>query len=246
MFKKSISSNKMNLVYTVIIPVPSPEYFRKILFLMLGSLLMLHIFSECLLRYSESKLFLLFAKSVNFNTESNLPTLFNFSLLFLSVSILVIISIISFNRNDPLKIYWLVLAVTFLMMSFDEAAQLHEKLNFVVRSTIPVSGFLFYAWVVPVGIFVIVFGLSYISFLKRLPLEISGMIILGGSLYILGAIGLEMIAGNLASADRSAIDTIPWRVAMTLEETFEMSGIIIFASSLIAYLRLNPNKDDTF
>jgi len=132
------------------------------------------------------------------------------------------------------------------MMSFDEAAQLHEKLNVVVRSTIPVSGFLFYAWVVPVGIFVIVFGLSYVSFLKRLPLEISGMIVLGGILYILGAIGLEMIAGNLASADRSAIDTIPWRVAMTLEETFEMSGIIVFASSLIAYLRLNQNKDDTF
>lgn len=244
MFKKLITSDQVNFVYPVTIPVLSPKYFRRILFFILGFLLILHFFSEYLLRHSESKVLFVIAKSVNFNTESNLPTLFNFSLLILSVLILFMISTIAFYRNDPLKIYWLVLSVIFLLMSFDEAAQLHEKLNDVVRSIIPVSGLLYYAWVVPVGIFVIIFGLSYVSFLKRLPLEISGMIILGGFLYILGAIGLEMIAGNLASFDRSAVDTIPWRVAMTLEETFEMSGIIIFASSLIAYLRLSPNKGD--
>lgn len=246
MFTKSISSDSVNFVVPVVIPLPSSEYFKRILFFILGILLSLHVFSEYLLRYSESKVLFAIAKLLNFNTESNLPTLFNFSLLFLSLLMLVIISTISFHRNDPIKMYWLVLAAIFLLMLFDEAAQLHEKLNNVVRSIIPVSGLLFYAWVVPVGIFVIVFGLSYVSFLKRLPLEISRMIVLGGFLYVLGAIGLEMIAGSLASTDRSAIDTIPWRVAMTLEETFEMSGIIIFASSLIAYLRLKPNKGDNF
>lgn len=57
MFTKSISSNKVNLVSPVVIPVPSPEYFRKILFLILGSLLILHIFLNTYLDIQKAKYF---------------------------------------------------------------------------------------------------------------------------------------------------------------------------------------------
>lgn len=130
-------------------------------------------------------------------------------------------------------------------MAFDEAAQLHEKLNYAVKQIVAVEGYLFYAWVVPVGTFAILLFLSYISFLKRIPFAVSKVICLGGFLYISGALGMEMIAGNMASIDPHAKGAMAWRIAMTLEEALEMSGVIFFASAIITYIDLDrrPNAD---
>ncbi|SIT88249.1 hypothetical protein SAMN05421665_2661 [Yoonia rosea] len=237
---------RANLPFGVFLRLPHPLKFRAVAFAIFGCLLFLHMAAEAVLYFtpeyllgpSRSKIAGIYFSVVNFDTEKNLPTFFNFSLLVLSAVLLFLITAIVYQRNDPLKIHWLILAITFLLMSFDEAAQMHEKLGSAVESALPTVGFFYYSWVIPVGIFAFLFGLSYISFLRRLPLAISKTIVLGGGLYILGALGMEILAGSLVSADRSAELSLGWRVVMTLEETFEMSGIIFFISALIAYLRI--------
>ena len=85
--------------------------------------------------------------------ERNIPTLYaSITLLFCSV----LLSIIAFARkNGSMSAFlqWLGLAGIFLFLSIDEAVIIHEHLIDPIRSTLNTSGFLYFAWLIPYGIF---------------------------------------------------------------------------------------------
>jgi hypothetical protein len=132
------------------------------------------------------------------------------------------------------RLHWRVLITVFFFMAFDEAAMVHEKSIQVVRDALGTSGWLYFAWVVPAWIFVIVFAFAYLRFLLALPKPFKQLFILSGALYIAGVLGLEMPGG--AYAEVSGRDTFAFHMIATVEEVLEMAGLALFAYALVRFL----------
>ena len=190
-----------------------------------------------------------YARLVMVDSEDNLPTFFNFVLLAGLLFLLASRTLEAFASADRWRGYWLGLALIFLVLAFDESGQLHENLV-GVGSFSGASSYFYFGWVIPAGIVVLAVGLCYLRFVLALPRPEGALTIIGGSLYLAGAIGTEMVGGDRAW-QRSLGDPTSLLVAMedatylliaTLEETLEMAGLIVFGYAL---LRLRAGSDGT-
>lgn len=121
--------------------------------------------------------------------------------------------------------YWYVLAIGFVGLSFDETVSLHEKVSAILHNTLQTSGVFAFAWVIPALIFCALLLYFYIPFLRALPTRIAGALLLAGLLYVGGAVGAEMIAG--AIYEHLPLDSLPYRMVTSVEETMEISGALL-------------------
>lgn len=119
-------------------------------------------------------------------------------------------------------------------MSFDEAAQIHEKFSFPVQQMLNTSGAFFFAWVIPGLVFVGLFAITFLGFLRALPLKIAAMMVLGGAFYVFGAIGMEMV-GSMAVTTQDWGDWA-YILAVTVEEACEMFGLALFCAAILVLL----------
>ena len=87
----------------------------------------------------------------NFNTEQNIPTLFN-TLLFILNSALFFFIWRAQGTTHKSRWIWLFLSVIFLFLAVDESCEIHEKLSTPFHETFYTSGLLYFAWVIPYGI----------------------------------------------------------------------------------------------
>lgn len=128
-------------------------------------------------------------------------------------------------RHLSFATHWYVLAIGFVGLSFDETASLHEKLSGVLYKTLHTSGIFTFAWVIPALFFCGLLFLFYVPFLRALPARIARLLFFSGLLYVAGAVGVEMIAG--AVYERLALDSLPYRIVTSIEETMEMGGALL-------------------
>ena len=169
----------------------------------------------------------------NFDTEKNIPTLYSsIALLFASILLLLI----AFKRKNIKLSYipWFVLAFIFLFLSIDEISSIHERLIIPVRETFGTSGYLYYAWVIPYTLALVVFIIAYSKFLLELPKRIMIFFIMSGAIFVLGAIGFELLGGR--HADLYGTNNAIYSVITTCEELLEMLGIAIFIYTLLTYI----------
>lgn len=174
------------------------------------------------------------AKAFSVDYERNIPTAYSIlALLFTSI----LLGAIAYGKNldsDRYKNHWKVLSLIFLYLSFDEAVQIHEKFRHPMRTLLNATGFLYYTWVVPIGFLVVIFLLSYTKFLFHLPNATRKLFVAASILYIGGALGMEMVGGYQAYTFGK--QNIPYVIIVTLEEFFEMVGIIVFIHALTSYI----------
>jgi len=167
--------------------------------------------------------------------ESNIPTMFSvFNLLFCSIFLGFIANIKKINREVYVN-YWMALSIIFLFFSIDEFIGLHEKLSDLVQIGLNVSGFFYFAWVIPGAAFAFACLLIFIRFLSYLPIQTRRLFLLAGSIYVSGALGMEMIGGYYASLTGSQ-NSMLYAVIVTIEESLEMLGIAVFSYSLLHYI----------
>ncbi len=133
------------------------------------------------------------------------------------------------------KHHWKILSFIFLYLSLDEAGELHEKLINPLRSLLNATGFLYFTWVVPVGILVVIFLFSYTKFLFHLPVSTRKLFVAASALYIGGALGMELVGAYQAST--AGEDNILYQIIVTVEESLEMLGIVVFIHGLISYIK---------
>lgn len=139
------------------------------------------------------------------NSELSIPTVFSTLLLFICAILLVIITVVKTQRKDAFRKYWGVLSAGFLFMTFDEGSSIHELLDDPMRRFFGNQnpGLFHFAWVVPGIILIAVLGIFFIKFFLHLPKKTRTNFILAAVLYIGGAVGVEMIGGQYASAHGS-------------------------------------------
>lgn len=151
--------------------------------------------------------------------------------------VLVFLGILFFVSRDEQLPYWswAILSAIFLFLSIDEISSIHEHLdgarqNFLGATT----GLFYYAWVIPYTFAVSIFALSYLKFLTRLPKKIRWLFIISGAIFILGAVGFEMLGGW--QAELFGNKGLLYSFFYTCEELFEMVGIALFIYTLLTYI----------
>lgn len=169
---------------------------------------------------------------VSLNSESNLPSWFS-SVLFLSCA--GVLAGIASNQGGRRARPWSGLAILFVGFSLDEAASLHERLIAPLRNLFDITeGVFFYAWVLAAIPAVVLLGLVYARFILGLRQPHRGRFLLAASLFLGGALGMELVGGVIDSAYDPG-DQVLYQIVVVLEEWLEMLGLIVFLHALLSY-----------
>lgn len=124
----------------------------------------------------------------------------------------------------------------FFLLGFDEGASIHEKavnpIKLLAGGELP--GFLKFAWVIPASVFVVLLAITYLRFFRSLPHRMRLLLIISLTLFLCGVLGMEMIGSNFAC--NCGIKNLTYNLIVTIEETLEMSGLVIAVYAFLDYL----------
>lgn len=162
--------------------------------------------------------------------EHNLPTWYVSCLLLLCALVLALIAVSKRRQRLPYVTRWWILAGAFLYISCDEAATIHENCCGYFNS----HGVLFYGWVVPGMIVVVGMGILFLTFLGHLPRPTRRRFVIAGSIYVGGALLLDMACAYLH--EQSGTNTVVYGIVDLVEEALETLGITLFLLALLDYV----------
>jgi hypothetical protein len=171
------------------------------------------------------------------DAEGNVPAFFSTLLLLLAAVLLGVIGRLKLAERDRFARHWLVLAVIFVALGADEALSFHEMLIDPLRIALGLGGLLRMAWVVVAIPLLCVLGLFYFDFLRALPRRSCVAFLVSASVYITGVLGFEMIGGVFYDGFLAGQGRAAYLTFMTIEETLEMVGMVLFIHSLLQYLK---------
>ncbi|RNI25597.1 hypothetical protein [Rufibacter latericius] len=175
------------------------------------------------------------------NGEKNIPTYFSFMNLILSAGLLFTIGkVVKESEKPGFYKRWYLMGFLFIFLALDELLMLHEIMGlpfiFLIKylnqgndiSFVRFTGFIPY-------FIVLVFSFVYfINWFLALPRKTMVGFVLSGGMVVFGALGVEMIGEFLMGLYGKY--SYPYKVATTVEESFEMLGILFFIKFLIDYL----------
>jgi len=172
----------------------------------------------------------------NVDGEARIPALYQ-TLTLLALGILLwVLATHKKRQGDSLTLYWRVLSIGFLYLAVDEACGIHEHFYFFSgqsESQRQARGFFYYSWTLTALIIIGVVGLVFLRFLLRIPRRMAIMMIVAGGCYVMGAVGLEMIAGKYLS--RGGEFGLSMSLLHIIEETLEMAGLLVFMLALLRH-----------
>lgn len=129
---------------------------------------------------------------------------------------------------------WFGLSALFLLLSLDEFASLHEKASALLQGRgFGGSGIFYFAWAAPAGLLALLGLLALGPFLRSLGPRVLRLAVLSALLYLLGAVGTEMLGGFLA--ERGGIGSFAYRLGANAEEALELSGLLLFVYALLLH-----------
>ena len=174
-------------------------------------------------------------QTFSLDAESSLPSIYSsFTLLLCSV-LLAIIAKYKYQETNRYRLHWKFLALIFLYLAIDEGAAIHELSLEKTRSAFNASGFFYFAWVIPAIVLFSLFVLIYLKFTLSLPRKTRFLFILCAATFVGGAIGIEMIGGQIKTMALSG--SFIYDLTTTVEETLEMVAIAAFIYTLTDYLK---------
>lgn len=217
-----------------------PRTLLSLLSLLALSLLLAHLITQALKYFWGHDYQLGFERLFNLDRENNIPSWYSSSALLLCSALLAMIWLAKKQARERYVAHWAALSMIFLALSLDEAASLHERAIDPLRQALHATGYLYYTWVVPGIALVLVIGLCYLPFLAHLPTRTRRLCLLAGSLYVGGAVGVEMLGAqyhSLHGVDTQAgVDTMAYALIVACEEGLELLGILVFIYALSSYL----------
>ena len=210
---------------------------KKLLIALLLCEISLAIFHYC---FANKPWFPILSRLFDVNLEGNIPTWFSSAQLFTISLFALLIYYYEKNLynyvNYRYKFFWLANALIFGFLSLDESAQLHEILDQLKK-------IFHYRWVYFYLPFVALCGIIITGFIYSRFRDIKQSFILyivGGGLYLIGGLGLELIGDNakmLQILEQSYF--IRYSMIELSEEIFEMVGVsLIFCSYIIYFIYL--------
>ncbi len=173
-------------------------------------------------------------QKINFDSADSLPSFFQTTSMLLSTLWLWLITKVKQTRGDEFTNYWRGLTITFFLLALDETTNLHTMTAKPLRELLQASSFLHFTWVVWGIAGTLVFAAAYFKLLRSLPTAMRNQLLCAGAIFLSGAVGLEMIGGQLQTiygAESAAV-----AAGVIVEGVLEMLGILLFNATLLNYL----------
>jgi len=174
------------------------------------------------------------ARRFDLGNEPSLPNWYSSLALLGAAMLLALIAVCEHRAGRPQVNRWAGMAVLFLVLAIDEAVQLHELVDGLMALIFDLHGIFFFGWVIPGMLFVMGLGIYYWRFVWQLPAKTRNLFLLAALLFVLGAIGMEMIAGVIIEGQ--GVESIWHTWSQAVEELLEMLGVAVFLYALIGYL----------
>jgi hypothetical protein len=159
--------------------------------------------------------------------EQTIPTWWSSFLLAACGACLLVVASQRRASADRHAASWRLLGLIFLYMSVDELASIHELLNGIK----PLEGVVYFPWVFPAIIVVLLVGARFLPFVVALPARRRRQFIVAGVVYVGAALGMELPLGWWASGHGEA--SLGYRLIDTVEEALEMVGLTLFLLALL-------------
>ena len=162
-----------------------------------------------------------------------MPAWYSSILLLTAAVLLAVVATAALNQRDRWWKHWTALASLFCLLSLDEAASFHESLILPLQTHFGANGIFIFAWVIPGIFFVGAVGLAFLKFVLNLDRHTRNRFILSGSLFVGGALGMELVGG--AFMDALGEEHIFYILAAATEETLEMLGVTLFIIAILKH-----------
>jgi len=191
--------------------------------------------AESLLRTAPGSPLAAVARVFDVVSDGTAPTWYSsFLLLFAAALLLQIVRLSEVSSgNTNYRPHLIVLATGLVYMSIDETARIHEQLNDPLHNWLNLGGAFGYAWVVVAIPLIAVIGMMYFPWIVSLPAHVRNLVVTGGVVFSVGAVGLEMVGAAFLYGQNAT------RLAGLIahgEELAEMLGVIIFIEAMIRHL----------
>ena len=172
--------------------------------------------------------------ALDLDGEFSLPSLLSSAMLLAAAALLHVIARASAAEKAPFVRHWRGLSVIFVLLGLDDACSTHELLIRPMRGLFGASGIFHFAWLIPGLVFVAILCVLYLRFVLAQPRPIRDLFLLAATLFLSGAVGMEMVAGDCVSHCRCW--TGLWLALTTVEETLEMAGVTVFLYALLRHI----------
>ena len=165
--------------------------------------------------------------------EANIPSFFSALALF-ATAVAALAVCHALPQADRDRLGWKVMAGLFIFMAFDEAGQIHE-LIMLPHALTKYDRYLHYFSVFPyLGVAALLAAILF-PFWLRMSREVRFMFAVAGILYVLSAVGMEVLENELVTA---GVPEFSLRMAVNyaLEELGEMLAVALFLRTILTRL----------
>lgn len=173
-------------------------------------------------------------KRFDLGHEPSIPNWYSSLALVASAGLLAVIAAAKWKSRDAFRRHWALLSILFLLLAVDEAVMIHEMADRTLHDLWHTTGPLYFAWVVPGAAFASTVGLLYLRFLTHLDPRTRNRFLAAATLFIGGAIGIEMVEGVVVESH--GLESLCFTVVQCIEERLEMLGIVLFLYALLDYI----------
>jgi hypothetical protein len=177
-----------------------------------------------------------FVRVFHVDYEPSVPAVFSVIMLLLSAVLFWVIASAERHRGRR-SIGWYGLAALFAYLAFDEGAELHDLATRPLRALFDLGGIFHFAWVLPALVAVVLIGLIYARFIAALPAQTRRWVIIAASMYVAGALGVEMVGG--AYLDAIGERNFRYELIVTVEEGLEMLAVALLLRTLLIHASLH-------
>lgn len=209
-----------------------PKRLITLLSVIAGVLLLIHI-GLTVYHYTISDLPWLVRQLFDVDEENNIPTWYSSIGLLIASGFTLLLGYQKKAEKDKWARYWVFLGYSFLLLSLDEMAGLHESLNSVTDAS----------WAVYAIVPVLALAVAYLRFLFALPTPTAVLIMFSGALFVGGAIGVELYTEPYLYNDE--LNTLAYNLWTPVEEGLEMFGVILYLHALLHYMAAGGHITDS-
>jgi len=177
---------------------------------------------------------------IRLDKEANLGTLFQVGMMLCSAILFFGAGWRASAERRAARIWWF-LGWVFVFLALDEQSWIHERLMGPMREVLPPYGLLHFGWIVPYGLLVILLSFVVGPFILGLAREVRRWFIWSAATYLTGAFGIEALGGWRLQVigGESARPELVYELLTTVEESLEMTGLILLIVALLELLRLS-------
>lgn len=177
-------------------------------------------------------------RGFEFSNESNVPT-WVASLYWAAFGVAGLLLALMARTHRG---FFALLGAVGLFASLDEAAELHERLETVGAAILPDDTSFEVGWVIPGGVLALAVGLLFLRSVLRLPRRARLGIIVGGAVFLSGAIGVEVAWAMLLGADVDQFSLVSMLFNI-VEENLELMGIGVAIAGLSSLVKASRSDE---